>query len=245
MSKNELSKKKKNKIKINLRLSWKAFNQNRKFSYKTPNESLVQMVSPFLKNVNTFIDLGSGSQNNSLWLAENKKKVFSIDYAQKNNIYKNKKNIIFKNIDLTNSEEIKFIQQYKIDFVIMHQFIDHLFLEDAFDILKFLNKNIHIEYIYISFLKTKSFGSQVVGKKLTKTSYMSPISKRLGAKFKELHTFYSDKNIKKSLKILNNFSVTNKKEVAEKYFEKNKNVKNFEVTDHYLLKKIKKPNYCR
>lgn len=225
-----------NKLKLEIQKSWKTYHKNKELRYKIPNEVLVRMVGPLLKKVITFADLGSGSQNNSLWLAENKKKVFSIDYAQKKNFFQNKKKIIFKNIDLSKIKKNQFLEKNKIDFVIMHQFIDHIFFDDALNILNFLNKNKNIRYIFISFLTTKCSGSHVMGKNIFKKSYLSPISKNLSTKFKELHTFYSKKDINKSLKILDNFSILKRIEVSEKYFENN-NKNNLMVTDHYLLKK--------
>lgn len=227
---------KKNKIKVAIQKSWKAYHLNKKLRLKTPNEILVRMVGPLLKKANIFADLGSGSQNNSLWLAENKKRVFSIDYAQSKNIYKNNKKIIFKNIDLTDSKKFKFIKQNNIDFVIIHQFIDHILFEDALKIFELLNNVKTIKYIFVSFLTTKSLGSHVVGKKFFNKSYLSPIAKSLSPKFKELHTFYTKKDINTSLKVLSNFYKFKRIEVLEKYFE-TKNKKNIMVTDHYLLKK--------
>ena len=103
--------------------------------------------------------------------------------------------------------------------MVIHQFIDHIYLNDAFKILNFVSENLNIKYIFISFLTTKCKGSQVVGKISSKKSYLSPISGRMSSKYKELHTFYSKKNINKALKILNNFNIDIQVNISETYID--------------------------
>ena len=58
----------------------------------------------------------------------------------------------------------------------------------------------------------------------------------MSSKYKELHTFYSKKNINKALKILNNFNIDKQVNISETYIDDFKK-KNLMSTDHYLLKK--------
>ena len=222
-------------IKKNVKEAWIKYHQINVLRLKTPNEILVKMTSPILKELSYVVDFGSGSLNNSTWFAKKGIKTLSLDYAFKKGKFA-QKNLNHKNIDITETKKLSFLKKKKIHLLIIHQFIDHIYLNDAFKILNFVRNNLNIKYIFISFLTTKCKGPQVVGKISNKKSYLSPISGRMNSKLKELHTFYSKKNINKALKILNNFNIDKQINITETYIDSNKK-KNLMSTDHYLLKK--------
>ena len=222
-------------VKKNVKKAWIKYHQIKALRLKTPNEILVKMTSPILNELSCVVDFGSGSLNNSDWFAKNGIKTLSLDYAFKKTKF-SKKNLNYKNIDITETDKLYFLKKKKIHLLVIHQFIDHIYLNDAFKILNFVSENLNIKYIFISFLTTKCKGSQVVGKISSKKSYLSPISGRMSSKYKELHTFYSKKNINKALKILNNFNIDKQVNISETYIDDFKK-KNLMSTDHYLLKK--------
>ena len=222
-------------VKKNVKEAWTKYHQIKALKLKTPNEILVKMTSPILNELSYVVDFGSGSLNNSVWFAKNGIKTLSIDYAfKKKNFIQ--KNLNYKNIDINKTKKLNFLKKKKINLLIIHQFIDHIYLKDAFNVLNFVRNNLKIKYIFISFLTTNCKGSQVVGKISNKKSYLSPISGRMNSKLKELHTFYSKKNINKALKILNNFNIDKQINITETYIDNFKK-KNLMSTDHYLLKK--------
>ena len=222
-------------VKKNVKKAWVKYHQINALRLKTPNEILVKMTSPILNELSYVVDFGSGSLNNSAWFAKNGIKTLSLDYAFKKKKFI-QKNLNYKNIDITETKKLDFLKKKEINLLIIHQFIDHIYLKDAFKILNFVKNNLKIKYIFISFLTTKCRGPQVVGKISNKKSYLSPISGRMNSKLKELHTFYSKKNINKALNIFNNFKIDKQINITETYIDNFKK-KNLMSTDHYLLKK--------
>ena len=47
------------------------------------------------------------------------------------------KNLNYKNIDITKTKKLNFLKK-KINLLIIHQFIDHIYLKDAFNVLNFV-----------------------------------------------------------------------------------------------------------
>ena len=85
--------------------------------------------------------------------------------------------------------------------------------------------NVNIKFNNKDYLLSCDDGQEEALKTLT--SY-------LDKKYKELHTFYSQKNIKKSLKILESYNVIKKIDIEETYVDNSKN-KNVMSTSHFLL----------
>ena len=222
-----------NKIKQIVKSSWQKHYDNGALNYKYPNEILVKFVNPVLNEINTILDLGGGPQNNTRWIKQNKK-VISIDYC--NIPIKKIKNIKKYKLDIAKKNNLLrkiFINNSEL--IIMNQILDHIFYNDSIKVAKKINQYYDkTKYVFVSFLLNSCKGDLIKGKTVSKNSYISTIAKKYKSLI-ELHTFYSSKQVKYMLKLLNNFIVKKKNVITDEYYIGNKNQKM--VTTYLLLKR--------
>ena len=193
-----------------IKSSWDYYHSVDELEMVYPEPVLISFLNYVFSSddsISLMLDLGCGSGQTYSFSEKKLKRILGVDYSPNALKRCSNKSNIFKgfNIDLSNLEEYKKLFEDNINknsLITAVQILDHIPKLNAMTLLKNIVKS-DSKYVIISLFTNDCLGKNIKGDfNIENDTYSSPISKSRSDLF-EIHSFYSDDEVKRILNLFN------------------------------------------